>query len=70
MVKGQGNQQEILLPYAEEFVKSADLAARRIEMQLPEGLLELQAPLNVEEKARQKTEADEARAAGERRKGR
>lgn len=70
MVKSQVNQQEILLPYAEEFVKSADLVARRIEMQLPEGLLELQAPLNVEEKARQKTEADEARAAGERRKGR
>jgi 16S rRNA processing protein RimM len=62
-------QDDVLLPYAEEFVKSADLAARRIEMQLPEGLLELQAPLNVEEKARQKTEADQARAAGERRKG-
>jgi 16S rRNA processing protein RimM len=69
LVKRRGDQQEILLPYAEEFVKLADLAARRIEMQLPEGLLELQSPLSTEEKARQKTEADEARAAGERRKG-
>ena len=69
MVKGQGDQQEILLPYAEEFLKSADFAARRIEMQLPEGLLELQAPLSAEEKARQKSEADEARAAANGAKG-
>ena len=70
MVKSRAiEQDEVLLPYAEEFVKLADLAARRIEMQLPEGLLELDAPLNVEEKQRQKSEADEARAAGERRKG-
>ncbi len=67
--KKSGSADDVLLPYAEEFVKSADLAARRIEMQLPEGLLELQSPLSAEEKARQKTEADEARAAGERRKG-
>ena len=37
-------------------------------MELPEGLLELDAPLSDEEKQRQKTEADEARAAGERTK--
>ena len=38
-------------------------------MELPEGLLEAQAPLSSEEKQRQKLEADEARAAGQRRKG-
>ena len=38
-------------------------------MELPEGLLEVQSPLSSEEKQRQKLEADEARAAGERRKG-
>ena len=43
---------------------------RRIEMELPEGLLELQAPLSAEEKQRQKTEAGETRAAGVRRKRR
>ena len=37
-------------------------------MKLPEGLLELQSPLSAEEKQRQKLEADEARAAGERKK--
>ncbi len=56
--------QEYLLPYAEEFLKVVDLGRRRIEMRLPEGLLELQAPLSTEEKQRQKLEADEARAAG------
>ncbi len=62
-------QNEVLVPYAAEFVKSADFDNRRIEMELPEGLLDLDAPLSEEEKRRQKLEADEARAAGERRKG-
>jgi len=56
---------EVLIPYAEAFLKNAALAARRIEMALPEGLLELQAPLNEEEKRRQKLEAEEASQAGE-----
>ena len=60
--------QEYLVPYAEEFLQSADLACGRIQMKLPEGLLELQAPLSADEKQRQKREADEARAAGERKK--
>ncbi len=62
-------QNEVLVPFAEEFVKKFDVAGKRIDMQLPEGLLELENPLNEEEKQRQKTEADEARAAGERKKG-
>jgi 16S rRNA processing protein RimM len=59
---------EFLVPYAEAFLKNADLPARRIEFELPEGLLELQTPLSDEEKQRQKLEADKARAAGERKK--
>jgi len=65
---GRSEDGEFLLPYAEEFVKSADFEHRRIEMELPEGLLELQAPLSAEEKQRQKFEADETRTAGVRRK--
>ena len=61
---GENGEREFLIPYAEEFLEAADLAKRRIEMQLPEGLLELQAPLSGEEKQRQKSEADEARSAG------
>ncbi len=65
-----GAEQELLVPYAEEFLKSADLEHRRIEMELPDGLLALDSPLSGEEKQRQKTEADEARSAGARRKRR
>jgi 16S rRNA processing protein RimM len=61
-------QNEVLVPFAEEFVEKFDVAGKRIDMQLPEGLLELDNPLSEEEKQRQKQEADEARAAGERRK--
>ena len=60
---------EVLIPYAEAFLKNPALAARRIEMTLPEGLLELQAPLSEEEKRRQKLEAQEARKAEPRKQG-
>jgi 16S rRNA processing protein RimM len=63
-------EQEFLVPYAEAFLRHVNLPARRIEFELPEGLLEVQSPLSDEEKQRQMLEADEARAAGERRKGR
>ena len=56
--------QEYLVPYAEEFLQLVDPMRRRIEMKLPEGLLELRAPLSEEEKRRQKSEAEEARQAG------
>jgi 16S rRNA processing protein RimM len=64
-----GADKELLLPYAEEFLKSVDLEHRRIEMELPDGLLALDSPLSGEEKLRQKTEADEARSAGVRKRG-
>ena len=63
----QGDR-EYLVPYVESFLKSADFKAKRIEMALPEGLLEVDAPLSKAERERQKTEADEAREAGERQK--
>ncbi len=61
-------QNEVLIPFAEEFVKNFDVAGRRVDMELPEGLLELDAPLNEEEKRRQQQEAEAARAAGERKR--
>jgi 16S rRNA processing protein RimM len=61
-------QNEVLVPFAEEYVKKFDVAGKRIDMELPEGLLDVDAPLSEEEKQRQKSEADEARAAGEKRK--
>ena len=67
VVKGRtgDHEQEYLVPYAEEFLKLTDFERRRIEMELPQGLLELQCSLSAEEMQRQKLEADEARKAGE-----
>ncbi len=62
------NEQEFLIPYAEEFVRCANLPDRQIEMQLPEGLLELEAPLSSEEKHHQKFAAEEARVSAATRK--
>ncbi len=42
------------IPYAEAYLVSADPAQKQIRMQLPDGLLELDAPLTAEEKDQQK----------------
>ncbi len=42
------------IPYAEAYLKKVDVAQRRIEMQLPEGLLDVNAPLTDEEKLAQR----------------
>lgn len=42
------------IPYAEAYLKSADLKHKKIYMALPEGMLELNAPLTAEEKEQQK----------------
>jgi 16S rRNA processing protein RimM len=52
MVKSEGKAYEI--PYAEAYLKKVDLAQQRIEMHLPEGLLDVNAPLTAEEKLAQR----------------
>jgi len=46
------NEHEI--PYAQVFLERVDLESKRIEMNLPEGLLEVNAPLTQEEKQEQR----------------
>ncbi len=46
-------KREYLIPFADEFLKSVDVGAKRILMSLPEGMLELDAPLSHDEKRRQ-----------------
>jgi 16S rRNA processing protein RimM len=41
------------IPYAEAYLQSVDLEHKQIQMQLPEGMLELNAPLTAEEKQQQ-----------------
>ena len=56
LVVGSGkNEHEI--PYAQVFLQRVDLEQKRIEMNLPEGLLELNAPLTDEEKKEQQGES-------------
>lgn len=44
------------IPFAEAYLAGVDLAARKVRMQLPEGMLEINAPLTAEEKREQKSE--------------
>jgi 16S rRNA processing protein RimM len=41
------------IPYAEAYLTRVDLGAKRIRMKLPEGMLQVNAPLNEEEKREQ-----------------
>jgi len=45
-----GRTRELMIPFAEEYIGRLDLEHKRIEMRLPEGMLELDAPLSAEEK--------------------
>jgi 16S rRNA processing protein RimM len=58
LVVGSGKS-ELEIPYAQEFLLRLDLEHRRIEMALPEGLLEVNAPLTDEEKKQQQASSDE-----------
>ncbi len=51
IVVAGGKRYEI--PYAEAYLQSADLECKQIQMQLPDGMLELNAPLTAEEKQQQ-----------------
>jgi 16S rRNA processing protein RimM len=42
---------EHLIPFAQAYLVKIDVAAKRIEMQLPEGLLEINAPVTDEERS-------------------
>ena len=50
----KAGSKEFEIPFAEAYLKRVDVAGKRIEMQLPEGMLEVNAPLTPEEKEQQK----------------
>ena len=51
IIRAAGKEYEI--PYAEAYLKGIDLEHKQIQMLLPEGMLELDAPLTAEEKQQQ-----------------
>jgi 16S rRNA processing protein RimM len=59
IVNGDGGK-EFMIPFVESFTKKLDLKGKRIEMQLPEGMLELDAPLSAGKKDRQPKHQAEA----------
>lgn len=42
--------EELLIPFVTEYLVRVDAASRKVEMRLPEGLLEINAPMTEEEK--------------------
>jgi len=50
VVKAASGGKEFLVPFAKAYLVNVDLESRQLEMRLPEGLLEVDAPLNQEEK--------------------
>ncbi len=56
LVLHQGKR-ELLVPLAQQYIRALDVASKRIEMDLPEGMLELDAPLSAEEKEAQQKQS-------------
>jgi len=44
VIHASGSQEEILIPFAKSYLRAIDLTARRVEMALPDGLVELNTP--------------------------
>jgi 16S rRNA processing protein RimM len=51
------HQDEILIPFAKAYLVKVDVRGKRLEMSLPDGLLELNSPLSEAERAAMKAEA-------------
>ncbi len=58
VVSPDGNEYEI--PFAKAFVRNVDVAARRVELCLPPGLLEVNAPMTEEERVAKQESTDSA----------
>lgn len=64
---------EHLVPFAAEFLESIDVEHKRVRMRLPEGMLEIDAPLSEEEKREQqggRSEGNTGQARGKAGRGR
>ena len=57
LVVDAGTGDPVLIPFVKAYLKKIDVAAKRMEMDLPEGLLTMQAPLTAEEWRRLREEA-------------
>jgi 16S rRNA processing protein RimM len=53
LIVGDGKGKKFDIPFAEVFLEAVDLARKQVRMRLPEGLLEVNAPMTPEEKQQQ-----------------
>jgi 16S rRNA processing protein RimM len=53
LIVASANGKKFDVPFADAYLDSVDSAQRQVRMKLPEGLLEVNAPLSVEEKSEQ-----------------
>ena len=61
---GRGSAAEVLVPFVRDYLAGMDIGARRLEMRLPEGLLEINAPMTAEEKKEVSESGDPNASAG------
>ncbi len=55
----RSGKEEFLIPFAQAYLRRVDVGAKKIEMELPEGMLELDAPLSKNEKDEQGKRSNE-----------
>lgn len=69
LVLNTGSAEPTLIPFVKAYLKNIDLQRKRVEMDLPEGFLTMQAPLTAEEWRQLRQEegekAEDAKRAGE-----
>jgi 16S rRNA processing protein RimM len=56
----KAGEKEYEIPFAEAYLKRVDIERKRIEMSLPEGMLDVNEPLTAEEKQQQKSSQESA----------
>jgi 16S rRNA processing protein RimM len=59
---GGAKKEELLIPFAKAYLVNVDLENRRVEMSLPAGLLEINAPLSDEERHALDTSSEDERS--------
>jgi 16S rRNA processing protein RimM len=67
LIVANGAGRKFDVPFAEAYLEGVDTALRQVRMNLPEGLLEINAPMTAEEKQEQQ---QERKHESERKKGR
>lgn len=56
LIVADGRGKKFDIPFAEEYLESTDVARRQVRMRLPEGMLEVNAPVTEEERRHQRSE--------------